>query len=35
MKIHSLGADLFHVDRRTGGHDEANIRFSNIAKEPF
>jgi len=28
MKIHSVGAEGFHVDRWRGGHDEANIRFS-------
>jgi hypothetical protein len=31
MKILLVGAELFHVDRRTDGwtdgHDEANIRF--------
>jgi hypothetical protein len=27
MKIRSLGAELFHADRRTDRHDEANSRF--------
>jgi len=27
MKIHPIGADLFHMDRRwTGRHEEANSR---------
>jgi hypothetical protein len=32
MKIRPLGAELFHVDRRTNGHDEANSLFCNFAK---
>jgi len=28
MKILSVGAELFHVDGRTDGHDEANSRCS-------
>jgi hypothetical protein len=28
MKIRTLGAELFHADRRTDRHDEANNRFS-------
>jgi len=24
MKIRPLGSELFHVEKRTGGHDEAN-----------
>jgi len=36
MKIHPVGAELFHVDRwkegRTDGHDEANSRFSKFCE---
>ena len=28
MKIRPVGAELFHADGRTDGHDEANSRFS-------
>jgi hypothetical protein len=34
MKIRRLGAELFHVDRRTDGHDKANSRFSNFSNVP-
>jgi hypothetical protein len=27
MKIRPMGAELFHTDRLTNGHDEANSRF--------
>ena len=27
MKIHPLGADLFHADKLTDIHDETNSRF--------
>jgi hypothetical protein len=27
MKIRQVGADLFHADRRTDRHEEANSRF--------
>jgi hypothetical protein len=27
MKIRRVGAELFHADRRTVRHDEANSRF--------
>jgi len=27
MKIHRMGAELFHADGRTDRHDEANSRF--------
>ena len=27
MKIYPMGAELFHADRRTDRHDEANSRF--------
>jgi len=27
MEIHSLGAELFHADRRTVAYDEADSRF--------
>ena len=30
MKIRPVGAELFHVDRQTDGHDEANGRFSQF-----
>ena len=36
MKIRPVEAELFHVDRRTGGqtdrHDEANSGFSQFCK---
>jgi hypothetical protein len=36
MKIRSVGAELFHEDKRTDGqtdrHDEANIRFSQFCE---
>jgi len=28
MKIRSVGAEIFHADRRKDRHDEANSRFS-------
>jgi len=28
MAIRRVGAELFHADERTDGHDEANSRFS-------
>jgi len=31
-EIHPVGAELFHVDRRTDGHDEANSRFSQFCE---
>ena len=30
MKIRPVGAELFHAERRTDGHDEANNRFSKF-----
>jgi hypothetical protein len=30
IKIRPVGAELFHADRRTDGHDEANSRFSQF-----
>jgi len=30
MKIRPVGVELFHADRRTDGHDEANLRFSQF-----
>jgi hypothetical protein len=27
MKIRPIGAELFHTDKQTDGHDEANSRF--------
>ena len=32
MKIRPVGADLFHMDRRTDGLDEANNRFSQFCE---
>jgi len=28
-----VGADLFHADRRTDGHDEANSRISQFCEK--
>jgi hypothetical protein len=30
MKIRRVGAESFHVGRRTDGYDEANSRFSQF-----
>ena len=30
MKIRPVGADLFHMDRRMDGHNEAIVRFSQF-----
>ena len=30
MKIHPVGAELFHADGQTDRHDEANSRFSEF-----
>jgi len=30
MKMLSMGAELFHADRQTDGHDEASSRFSQF-----
>ena len=30
MKIRPVGAEVFHADRRTSRHDEANNRFSQL-----
>jgi len=32
MKIRPLEAELFHADRRTVSHDEANSRFSQFCE---
>jgi len=32
MKIRLVGAELFHADRRTDGHDEENSRFSQFCE---
>ena len=32
MKIRLQGAEMFHVDRRTDGYDEANSRFSQFCE---
>jgi len=34
MKIHQVGAELFHADGRTDRHDEANSLFRNFANAP-
>jgi hypothetical protein len=39
MKIHPVGAELFHTDGRTDGrtdrHDETNSRFSQFCKRAY
>jgi len=32
MKIRPVGAELFHADRRTDRHDEADGRFSQFCE---
>jgi len=32
MKIRSVGAELFHADGQTDGHDEGNSRFSQFCE---
>ena len=32
MKIHPVGAELFHEDGQTDVHDEADIRFSQFCE---
>jgi len=32
MKIRLVGAELFHAERRTDGHNEANSRFSQFCE---
>jgi len=32
IKIHPVGAELFHVDGRMNGHDEPNSRFSRFCE---
>jgi hypothetical protein len=34
MKIHPVGAELFHADGWTDRHDEANSRFSQFYDAP-
>jgi len=34
IKISPLVAELFHADKRTDRHDEANSGFRNFAKAP-
>jgi hypothetical protein len=31
-KIRPVGAELFHADRQTDGHDEANSQFSQFCE---
>ena len=33
MKIHPVGAELFHADNRTDRHDKLIIALRNFAKE--
>jgi hypothetical protein len=33
IKIRPQGAELFHADGRTDGHDEANSRFSQFCED--
>jgi hypothetical protein len=33
MEIPPVRAELFHADRRTDGHDEANSRFSQLCEK--
>jgi len=35
MKIHPVGAELFHENRQTDGHDEANNRFSQFCGRAY
>jgi hypothetical protein len=35
MKIHLVGDELFHADKRTDKHDEANSRFSQFCKGAY
>ena len=32
MNIRPMGAELFHAERRTDGHEEANSRFSQFCE---
>ena len=32
LKVHRVGAELFHVDGRTERHKEANNRFSQFCE---
>jgi len=32
MEIHPVEAELFHADRQTDGHKEANTSFSQFCK---
>ena len=32
VKILTVGAELFHADGQTAGHDEANSRFSQFCE---
>ena len=34
MKIRRMEAELFHADRRTDRHDEANVSSRNFANAP-
>ena len=33
IKIRPVGAELFHADRQTGRHDEADSRFSQFGEK--
>jgi hypothetical protein len=32
IKVRPVGAELFHADRKTDGHDEANSRISQVCE---
>jgi len=34
MKIRLIGAELFHTEKQTDRHDEANSLFSKFCKKP-
>jgi len=34
MKIRRVGTELFHADRLTDRHDEADVSFRNFANAP-
>jgi hypothetical protein len=34
MKIRQVGAEMFHAEGWTEGHDEANSRFSQVCERP-
>ena len=34
VKIHPVGIELFHAERRTGRHDEVTVDFRRLSKAP-